>query len=112
MAEDRDVYVRIKDNLGPQLFSTELNRDIFTGIQECYKEGEPSAEQYLLSRFERREEELASVIIKSDDPGDQTRAAEDYIKVIESEDIKARIAEAEKSGDVALLAQLIKNKHQ
>ena len=112
LAEDRDVYVRIKDNLGPQLFSTELNRDIFTGIQECYKEGEPSAEQYLLSRFERREEELASVIIKSDDPGDQTRAAEDYIKVIESEDIKARIAEAEKNGDVTLLAQLIKNKHQ
>ena len=112
LTEDREVYDKIRDNLTPELFSEGLNRDIFTEIQECYKDGEPSAEQYLLSRFERREEELAAVIIKSDNPDNGLAAAEDYINVIRNEDLKERIAEAEKNGDTVLLAQLIKNKHR
>ncbi len=112
LAEDREIYVKIRDNLSPELFSEGLNRDIFTEIQECYKGEEPSAEQYLMNRFERREEELAAVIIKSDDPDNRLAAAEDYIEVIRGEDLEKRIAEAEKNGDVVLLAQLIKNKHR
>ncbi|MGN1098534.1 MAG: DNA primase [Clostridia bacterium] len=110
LAEDKDIYNKIKDNLREELFSTELHRDIFSGIQECYKSGEATAEQYLLNKFKGREAELAAVIIKNDEPDRPLEAAADYIKVIESEDLSSRIAEAEKSGDVALLAKLLKNR--
>ena len=112
LTEDREAYDKIRDNLTPELFSEGLNRDIFIEIVECYKGGESSAEHYLLNKFEHREEELAAVIIKSDDPDNRLAAARDYIDVIRSEDLKERIAEAEKSGDMVLLAQLIKNKHR
>ncbi len=112
LTESRDVYGKLKDNLNSELFSEGLHREIFGGIKECYEGGEPSAEQFLLKRFEQREEELASVIIKNDSPDDALAAAEDYIRVIGDEDLKARIALAEKEGDVVLLAKLIQNKHR
>lgn len=112
LAEDRDVYVKIKDKLEPALFSEGLNRDIFEAIRDCYEGDEPSAEQFLMNKFEHREEELAAVIIKSDDPDNRLAAAGDYIDVIRDEDLAQRIAEAEKNGDVALLGQLIMNKHR
>lgn len=112
LSEDRDVYVKIGDNLSPDLFSEGLNRDIFEAIKECYEGEDPSAEQFLMNKFERREEELAAVIIKSDDLDNRLAAAEDYIRVIRDEDLARKIAEAEKSGDVALLARLIQNKHR
>lgn len=111
LAESRDIYIKLKDKLRGELFTEGLNREVFEGIEECYLSGESSAEGFLLGRFERREEELASVIIKSDDPGDPLAAAEDYIRVIDGEDLKAKIADAEKSGDVALLARLIQEKN-
>ena len=106
------IVIKGVRHLTPELFSEGLNRDIFIEIVECYKGGESSAEHYLLNKFEHREEELAAVIIKSDDPDNRLAAARDYIDVIRSEDLKERIAEAEKSGDMVLLAQLIKNKHR
>ncbi len=114
LAGDRDVYVKLKDRLEPGLFTEGLDREVFERIKECYDGGESSAEQFLLNRFERREEELASVIIKSDEPGDPLSAASDYIRVIADEDLRARIALAEKEGDVALLSRLMQeqNKHR
>ncbi len=112
LAEDRGVYVKIKDNLTENTFSEGLHRDIFSKIQECYKGGENTAEQYLVNKFDGRESELAAVIIKNDDPDNPLSAAEDYLGVIEDEDLSSQIAEAEKNGDVALLARLIQTKHR
>lgn len=112
LSDDGTVYGKIKDNLREELFSTELHRDIFHKIQECYESGNQYAQQYLLQSFRGREEELASVIIKNDDPQDALAAAADYINIIEAEDINEKIAEAQKSGDIALLAELLKEKHR
>ncbi len=109
---DGAVYGKIKDNLSAELFSSDLHRDIFQKIQECYEEGDASAEQRLLQSFRGREDELASVIIKSDEPRNAVSAAADYINIIRAEELNEKIAAAEKAGDVERLAELLTEKHR
>lgn len=110
ISDDRSAYEKVEKALSPELFTEGIHRDIFQKIQECYESGQSSPQQYLLQAYRGREEELARVIIKNDDPQSAASAAEDYIKVIEAEDLNARIAAAEKSGDIALLSQLLKQR--
>lgn len=110
LSQSKGIYNKTKDNLSEELFSTPLHKDIFSAIQECYQSGEETADEYLLNKFSGREAELAAVIIKNDSPDRPSEAAADYIRVIKNEDLSSRIAEAEKSGDVALLEKLLKNR--
>lgn len=112
LADNSSVYEKIKDKLTEELFSAELHRDIFRKIQECYNNGGRTAQDALLREFRGREDELAAVIIKSDDPNNALAAAEDYINIIEAEALNEKIAAAQSSGDVALLAELLKEKHR
>ncbi|MCH5188729.1 MAG: DNA primase [Oscillospiraceae bacterium] len=105
---DGRLYKKLKDNLTEDLFSTEIHRDIFRTIKESCDSG-IDAQQQLMKSYRGREEELSSVLIVSDDPQNALAAAEDYIRIIKEEAMREMIAEAEKSGDVALLAELLKN---
>ncbi len=108
ISDDRSVYMKVKDNLGEELFTEGIHRDIFLKICEIYSSGAASAGEKLLADFHGREEELARVIIKNDDPQNAAAAAADYIDVIRTEELNARIADAEKRGDIALLGELLK----
>lgn len=112
LCEEKDTYEKTKDRLTPQLFAEGIHRDIFLKIKEIYEGGEPSAQDKLLAAFPGREGELASVIIKNDNPQNAVEAAVDYIKVIEAEVLNEKIEQAQKDGDIALLEQLIKDKHR
>lgn len=105
---DGRLYKKLKDNLTEDLFSTDLHRDIFRTIKESC-EGGLDSQQQLMKSYRGREEELSSVLIMSDDPQNALSAAEDYIRIIKDEALREMIAEAEKSGDVARLAELLKN---
>ncbi len=106
---DAALYAKIADNLREELFSEGIHRDIFRKIVEIYKDGSDDAERRLLEAYRGREDELAAVLVKTDDPQSAAKAAGDYINVIEDEILKERISGAEKAGDLALLAELLKN---
>ncbi len=108
IAVDAALYAKIADNLDEELFSEGIHRDIFRKIVEIYKDG-GDAERRLLEAYRGREEELAAVLVKTDDPQSAAKAAGDYINVIRDEILKERIADAEKAGDLTLLAELLKN---
>lgn len=112
ICEDKSTYDKLKNRLDENLFSPGLHRDIFLKTREIYADGNASAQDKLLAAFPGRENELASIIIKSNSPDDPIEAAADYIKVIETEALNEQIALAQKNGDIALLEQLIKDKHR
>lgn len=99
---------KLKDDLDDGLFSTELHKDIFRTVRESYENGDDARDR-LLAQYRGREEELSAVLIKNDEPADEPAAARDYINIIKEEALKEKIAAAEKSGDIALLAELLRN---
>lgn len=112
LCDDGGVYKRLKERLNEDMFLPGIHRDIFMKLKEIYENGGQSPQDALLRAFPDKQEELAGIIVKNDNPQDPYEAAVDYINVIEDEALTAKIEEARKNGDVALLAQLLKNKHR
>ncbi len=106
---DSGVYKKYKDILSADLF-TGTAKEIFEIFTSLYTDAKCPTEAELLPYFREREGELSKIFVASPVVNDPIEASADYIKILKEEHIAKEIKEAEKSGNIALLNELLLKK--
>ncbi len=113
LAEDSKVYSKLKDKLNGGMFSSDVHKNIFECIGRFYTDGiQGKCEDYLLLNLKGNEKELSTVLLSVRNVADNMRAASDFVSILEDEIWNEKLQQAQASGDIALISELLKTKKQ
>ncbi len=108
LLSSKSVFFKFTDKVNSDTFTYPIHKEIFSKAKEMAENDSPFGISELASSFSGREGEFSGVFLSGDEISDAEKAAVDYIKVIETESLKAQIDQATKDNDVALLSQLLR----
>ncbi len=111
LADSARVFVQLGSRLTEEDFSVPIHKKIFAAIREFYESGrQGSCSDYLVSVFRENEKELSEVLLSTPNIENPIEAAADFADIIENEIFEEKLRKAQDDGDIALIAQLLKEK--
>ncbi len=111
LADSARVFVQLGSRLTEEDFSVPIHKKIFAAIREFYESGrQGSCSDYLVSVFRENEKELSEVLLSTPNIENPIEAAADFADIIENEIFEEKLRKAQNDGDIALIAQLLKEK--
>lgn len=113
ICSDCAVYDKLKERISAHSFADEIHKKIYENAALYYSDGKKTGcDRYLLTVMADNQEELSAILMSDAATENPQNAAEDYAAALEEEIFEERLAAAQKSGDIQLVSQLLKEKKQ
>lgn len=111
LADSARVFGQFGSRLSEDDFSVSIHKKIFAAIREFYESGrQGNCSDYLVPLFRENEKELSEVLLSAPNIENPIEAAADFVEIIENEIFEEKLRKAQNDGDIALIAQLLKEK--
>lgn len=111
LADSARVFGQFGSRLSEDDFSVPIHKKIFAAIREFYESGrQGNCSDYLVPLFRENEKELSEVLLSAPNIENPIEAAADFAEIIENEIFEEKLRKAQNDGDIALIAQLLKEK--
>ncbi len=113
ICSDCAVYDKLKERINAHSFADEIHKKIYENAARYYSDGKKTGcDRYLLTAMADNQEELSAILMSEAATENPQNAAEDFAAALEEEIFEERLAAAQKSGDIQLISQLLKEKKQ